>query len=63
MGGARLGVGVTLGPPEDPDLIMGMGSGLLRAVSVFHLEMLTWPWEGPGHGVIHPAPFLSDYFV
>ena len=62
-GGARLGVGVTLGPPEDPDLIMGLGSGLLGAVPVSHLEMLTWPWEDPGHGVLHPAHFLSDYFV
>ena len=40
-GGARLEVGVTLGTPEDPDLIMGMGSGLLGAVLVSHLEMLT----------------------
>lgn len=61
--GTRLGVGVTLGPLEGPDLIMGLGSGLLGAVLVSHLETFTWPREGPGCGVLHPAPFLSDYFV
>ena len=48
---------MTLGPLEDPDLIMGMGSGLLGAVPVSHLETLTGPGRvlAMGSSILPPS--------
>lgn len=66
-GGGRtsLGVGVIVGPPEDPDLINRMESGLL-GTCVLLGNAHSAPggsWGDFGCRVLHPALFLSEHFV